>query len=581
MGSKNTYYVSCNGLVSGNGTAENPFNTIQKAADIMQPGDTCVISEGVYREWVKPPRGGSSDTERITYKAEKGAKVQIKGSEQVTDWVFVKDGVWKIELPDSFFGEFNPFKTNVGGRWMLYGQRYHVGEVYLDGKPYCEKLFIDEVYENADTWFTEAVCDTSIIYANFGSANPNEALTEINKRKCIFFPDAKGLRFITLEGLSFEQAAANWVNFMDFQHAAVGTYYGRNWIIQNCHISDAKCVGLVCGNDFSDCNEGFDMEETGHHIVRNNWIRRCGEAGIHGYKGWVASLIEGNLIEDINVNKQFGGYETAGMKIHHAVDVIIRNNVIRRVYSGLGGHYAGIWIDWGAQGTRITGNLVYDMDEWNGWTFFIQNSHNAPVLFDNNIFIGQVMNTARNTIFAHNLFVDSRWYFMVENFTMIYFKPHTAEVVENISLTHLEGDRYYNNIFIKKGTDQLVNGHDYTVDYNVYYDGARKGYLGEDNSIVRDDFAANFRLETLENGVKLSFSCDDAPFEVKCPAITHDFIGIFPLTGQGLDDHYGNPIDVDVDINGHKRCTEHPAAGPFENIKNGENTFVFTAGLAE
>ena len=320
------------------------------------------------------------------------------------------------------------------------------------------------------------------------------------------------------------------------------------------------------------------MEETGHHIVRNNWICKCGEAGIHGYKGWAASLIEGNLIEDINVRKLFGGYESGGMKLHHAVDVTIRNNVVRRIYSGVGGQYVGIWIDWGAQGTRITGNIVYDMDEWTGWAFFIQNSHNSPVLIDNNIFIGQIYNTASNSVFAHNLFVDSRWYFMVENMEPVYWKPHTAEAVEILPLTHLDNDRYYNNIFIKKGTDQLINAHDYKVDWNVYYQGARKCGCGENHSIVENDFDANVRVLTLTDGVSISFCADNAPFNVNCPAITHDFIGIYPLTGQGLEDHKGNPINVDTDILGNSRNSFHPAAGPFENLKNGENSHTFYAG---
>jgi len=448
----------------------------------------------------------------------------------------------------------------------------------LDQAPYCEKLSLQEVYATPETWFTEGLGAATVIYANFGGSDPNKSLTEINVRECVFFPLVKGLRYITLDGLSFVQAAANWVNFTDFQHAAAGTYYGRNWIIQNCTIADAKCAGLVCGNDPSGYNEGFELEETGHHIVQNNWIRRCGEAGIHGYKGWAASLIEGNLIEDINQRKQYGGYESGGIKLHHAIDVTVRNNIIRRVYAGAGGQYAGVWIDWGAQGSRITGNIVYDMDEWNGWAFFIQNSHCGPVLVDNNIFIGQIYNTARNTVFTHNLFIDSRWHFMVENMDPIYWKPHTAEVVGVLPLTHQENDRYYNNIFIKKGADQLPNARDFKVDWNIYYQGARKGCLGENHSMVKEGHDADIRIHRLPNGVSISFRADDAPLKVKCPAITHDFIGIYPLTNQGLEDHEGNAIHVNTDILGNFRDPYSPAAGPFEHINNGENSFVFRAG---
>lgn len=573
-----TYYVAENGSDTGTGSISDPFKTIQKASDVMQPGDTCLVREGVYREWIKPPRGGSSDSCRITYKAAPGEKVVIKGSEQITSWVMLKGNVWKVELPDSFFGGFNPFKTNVEGGWLAFGQEYHLGELYLNGESYCEKMTLKEVSAAPGTWFTGDCDGTTLICANFGGVDPNTALTEINVRECIFFPEMKGLKYIAVDGLTMMHAAANWVCFMAFQYAAVGTYYGRSWIIQNCHITDAKCAGLVCGNDPSDYNEGFDLEETGHHIIRNNWIQRCGEAGIHGYKGWAASLIEGNLIEDINCKKQFGGNESGGMKLHHAIDVTVRNNIVRRVYAGKGGQFAGIWIDWAAQGTRITGNVVYELDEWSGWAFFMQNSHCSPVLVDNNIFYGQIYNTSRNCIFAHNLFIDCRWFFMVENMDPVYWKPHTGKVVEALPLTHLENDRNFNNIYIKKGTDQMINAQGYRINWNVHYSGARKCQWGEEDSIVESDFNTGVSFKSLENGVTIAFNSDDAPFEVKCPFITHDFIGVYDLTGQGIEDHHGNPITVSTDVLGNVRGMLHPTAGPFEKLEIGENLFSLTAG---
>ena len=252
MLSEATYYVSMTGTDSGKGTQVDPFKTIQKAADAMYPGDTCIISEGVYREWVKPPRGGSSETRRITYRAAKGESVVVKGSERIRTWSEYADCVWKVELPDTFFGEFNPFRTNISGRWLAFGREYHLGEVYINGISYCEKMSLAEVMLTPGTWYTTGDERSTIIYANFESLQPNTELTEINVRECIFFPLIKGLGYITVDGLSMVHAAANWVNFTDFQHAAVGTYYGRSWIIQNCHIADAKCAGLVCGNDPSD-----------------------------------------------------------------------------------------------------------------------------------------------------------------------------------------------------------------------------------------------------------------------------------------------------------------------------------------
>ena len=51
--------------------------TIQAAANKAQPGDTITVYEGVYRERVDPPRGGTSDVRRITYQTARGEKVVI------------------------------------------------------------------------------------------------------------------------------------------------------------------------------------------------------------------------------------------------------------------------------------------------------------------------------------------------------------------------------------------------------------------------------------------------------------------------------------------------------------------------
>ena len=48
--------------------------------------------------------------------------------------------------------------------------------------------------------------------------------------------------------------------------------------------------------------------------------------------------------------KLFGGAEMAGIKFHGAIDVVISGNHIYRC-----GHVGGIWLDWMAQGTQVTG----------------------------------------------------------------------------------------------------------------------------------------------------------------------------------------------------------------------------------
>ena len=87
-----------------------------------------------------------------------------------------------------------------------------------------------------------------------------------------------------------------------------------------------------------------------------------------------------------------GGAEVAGIKLHAAIDVVMRRNHI---------HHStmGIWTDWEAQGTRITQNLLHDNQRPQGvkqlkggmmsQDLFVEVSH-GPTLIDNNILLSEV-----------------------------------------------------------------------------------------------------------------------------------------------------------------------------------------------
>src|SRR5206468_6818857 len=82
------YYVdnrSPNSDDNGPGDKARPFRTINKAAQLLQPGERVIIAAGIYRECVRPARGGTGPTQMISYEAAPGAKVIIKGSEVLKD----------------------------------------------------------------------------------------------------------------------------------------------------------------------------------------------------------------------------------------------------------------------------------------------------------------------------------------------------------------------------------------------------------------------------------------------------------------------------------------------------------------
>lgn len=90
-----TYYVSPDGSDSGVGTTGDPFKTIQKAADIVNPEDTVIVKNGIYTDTneddsiVRLERGGTSDN-WVTFKSENKWGAVLDGRNNTTryGWVF-------------------------------------------------------------------------------------------------------------------------------------------------------------------------------------------------------------------------------------------------------------------------------------------------------------------------------------------------------------------------------------------------------------------------------------------------------------------------------------------------------------
>ena len=162
------FHVSSAGSDASDGSKSAPLKTISAAASKAQPGDTITVQEGIYRERINPPRGGTSDDKRITYQSAPRAKVVIKGSEQITTWAPVENDVWKVTLPNSFFGKFNPYNDLVRGDWYEAKRPYHTGAVYLNGH-----------------WLKEAARKSKILKSATGEGAENSRTELMNLRQLV------------------------------------------------------------------------------------------------------------------------------------------------------------------------------------------------------------------------------------------------------------------------------------------------------------------------------------------------------------------------------------------------------------
>ena len=497
------YYVDSKSLNGGDGTIEHPFGKIQDAANIALPGDEIIVAPGIYRENVNPVNSGTVD-HRITYRSENKKAAIISGAEEVKSWELHDGNVWKAKIPNALFGECNPFTTLVYGDWYVATIIAHTGDVFLNHKSMYEVTEMDQVFNPPKnvrswdseftryTWFTtqDTEKNETILYANFQEKNPNEENVEISVRKNCFYPKEEGVGYITLSGFTVRQAATQWAPPTALQEGMIGPHWSKGWIIEDCDVYEAKCSGISLGkylqpeNDnkwskfkFKDgtqterdniCQaqrEGWSKDKIGSHIIRRCEIHDCGQTGIVGHLGGVFSIIEDNEIHHINNKQNLAGAEIGGIKMHAAIDVIIGRNHIHHCTRGL-------WLDWQAQGTRVSQNLFHDNCTPKnenltdvgimgvGEDLFIEVSH-GPTLVDHNIFLSDraLKLPTQGVAFVHNLIAGSMVAVGrgVNNGALTkisprytpYHVPHQTEIAG--FMTFLHGDmRFYNNIFIQQ-----------------------------------------------------------------------------------------------------------------------------------
>jgi hypothetical protein len=632
------YHVSIKATEIGDGSVKHPYKTIFRAAKRARAGDTVTVHEGTYREWINPQYGGTNNLNRILYRAADGEKVLVKGSEEIKGWQKVNKGVWKVTVDNTLFGDYNPYKEIVWGDWFLdYGRIHHTGEVYLNGKSFyeidsLEKVINPKALKDAQDqdgslyqWYCKSDSRSTTIWANFHEYDPNKEIVEINVRPMVFYPKKTGIDYISVRGFTLTQAATNWAPPTAEQVGLIGPNWSKGWIIENNSISDSKCSGISLGKDhgtndnysvifkkksghisqleavFNAIKNGWSKENVGSHIVRNNVIFNCGQTGICGDMGAIFSQIYGNHIYDIYTKRQWGGFEMAGIKLHAPIDVLIKNNFIHNSFKG-------IWIDWQAQGIRITGNVLYD----NSWMDFHLEVSHGPHIIDNNCFLSDLnlWNQSTGSAFINNLFAGQICKATENERYTPYHYPHSTKIA-GIMTTQGGDDRYYNNVFIKmpaplydifenakrakreKGTMDFGLGiyDNYPKDFpqsdyaitelskvklpvkaanNLYVNGAVPFNNGKEDMIINKT-DSSFWIRKKADATYLHINLSDDDIKMGCRIINSMDLGEAIIPEAKFENPDGTPIFFNTDYFNEKRVVDKKCFGPFFNLSRGEN----------
>lgn len=649
-------YVNAKARCDGDGSKERPFKRINEAAKIALPGDEVLVMPGLYREYVNPVNAGTREN-RIVYRSTEPLGAIISGAEEIKDWKKYSDNVWVTRVPNGVFNDYNPYTTLVYGDWYFARDERHTGCVYLNDKALYEANTLEECEKgevylpsweqewSVYKWYAEQDGNETVIYANFQNKDPREEKVEINVRRECFMPKEEHVDFITFSGFYVEKAATTWAPPAAYQDGMVGPHWAYGWIIEDCEIVNSKCCGISLGKYFDEENDhyftnkhvksptqmerdavcrgqyhGWLKEKIGSHIVRRCNIHDCQQTGIVGRMGCVFSTIEDNHIHHINNMMELGGAEISGIKLHAAIDVVIRRNHI---------HHStmGVWLDWEAQGARISQNLLHDNHVPDGsikleggmesQDIFIEVGH-GPTLIDNNILLSPyaVRVATQGVGLVHNLilgaftvvgagidsWVDGR---EQRRYTPYHIR-HRTEVAGMMTILH--GDnRFYNNIFVQyypvindapmdSPYHQVVGTHvwdEYPTyeeweswfaldvkkpemhklesphfrhlpvwsDGNVYLAGA-KAWKNETNKFMNDDTKISVELTEEDGKYKLSTNIYDVIKEFNTGIITSDILGKAFEPEQRFEERDGSDIVFQSDFLGNHRGVV-TVPGPF------------------
>jgi alpha-N-arabinofuranosidase len=421
-------------------------------------------------------------------------------------------------------------------------------------------------------WFAEVDDKNTTLVAQFKGVDPNKEQVEVNVRQAVFYPRQTGRNFITVRGFTLEQAATPWAPPTAEQIGLIGTNWSKGWIIENNTIQYSTCTGVTLGkhgDEFDNTKDyrraipiavekfGWKRGNIGHHLVRNNHIQHCGQAGIVGSLGGAFSEIRGNEIHEIRQNHQYGGCETAGIKLHGAVDTLIADNHIYRCE-----HWGGIWIDWMGQGVRVTGNLLHDNSQ-----DLMFEVNLGPQVADNNLMLSKTRVTEASSggAYVYNLWTDAITIWAdIEGRTTPFFKPHSLDIIANAAVDQND-DHFYNNLFV--GPKGLSAYDEFQLKIkaagNVYLKGARPSAIDTD-AVEAKEFNPEIKLTNEDGQWWLEMKVDPAWMTApKRPVVNSALLGKASISGAAFENRDGTPLLIDTDYFGNKRTGDNPTPGPF------------------
>lgn len=462
------------------GTSEQPFLTINHAAQLLRPGERVVVQSGTYREQIQPARGGSGPEAMISYEAAPGAHVAIKGSRIVAaPWVrslhpvHFSEKLWMIPLPAGEPPDDNPFlrancsdeefklmpwATDYTGRAPYSLPR---GLLFQDGRRMVQMQAYADLIQIPGTYWVDPAGRLLHLHP-FDDRDPNECVMEYTAQHFLFKPRGPDLGYVHVKGLHFMHAGNGLPRTGE---GAVSTNGGHHWVFEDNVVAEVNSVGLEIGaRALESSDEAVDHAEgrraaasPGANIVRHCEFVNCGRNGVQGYVVRHA-LVEDNYIHDCGWLDVERYYESAGIKLLSNQGTLVRHNRIARITGS-----PAIWLDWDNRNCRITRNVVSETSSSCNGSLFIEASR-EPNMIDHNI-VWRVHGTA---IFAG----DTDRLLILHN--LVAYSSGPPVRLQTVTDRMLAGRRMSsqqhvvrNNLFVGPQPPEIHESENF-CDYNTY-----------------------------------------------------------------------------------------------------------------
>ena len=366
----NSIHVSAEGgSDTGDGTADNPFQSIGAALKAAGNGDTIELSNGTYRE------GELAVDKGVTIKAAEGAKPVLNGAEIPTDWSSGGDGKWSTGRDMVRFCTVCTINADPAKE----GIAAHPEQVFVDGKPLTQVLSREEVTDS--TFFVDDPDPVTLktpennrdgynVKPHRGAAyvigvDPGQHQVEVVQHARALSFDADN---ITLSGLTVEKYSA--VQRWDYEDPEIGTISGGGAVVA------AHGSPRIENSTFrySSTAGALQVIDSTNAVVTNNLFEDNG-SNAFGINDSSGAKVEGNLWRNNNtsgfISKDCGAYCTlADTKITHSKNIRFANNTVDYSATGVDvsdpmaydqNRSVGVWFDEGVMDSEIIGNYFVNV----------------------------------------------------------------------------------------------------------------------------------------------------------------------------------------------------------------------------